>query len=228
VTCRRTIILVALATTVLTVASCGEHSSTSATVPPRLTLAVDAAATPRGWVPVAYGDAQISVPASWVIGVGACNTAPGGGTLWLDQGESQTPACPGSTVFILSGKASHPLKHSSLNGVTVYWTSADAYVAPSLQVTVNGHGPLAGRVIRTLSFSPQAVALAPGPAPAIPSSWHRVSFSGLTVAVPVAWPEQRTSSVGGCGPRNAALPSPDAVILDSGTLDRGRELLGPS
>ena len=34
------------------------------TAPTKLPV-VDLSATPAGWVPVAYGDAQISVPATW-------------------------------------------------------------------------------------------------------------------------------------------------------------------
>ena len=215
----------ALAVTVLTLASCGGHGSASTTTstPPRLTVAVDTAATPAGWVPVVYGDAQISVPANWAIGVGVCDPTPGEGTVWLDQGEAQTPACPGTAVFILSGSAMHSSKRSSLNGVTVYWGSADDVVAPSLQVEVNGYGPLAGRVIRTLSPSPQAVALAPGPAPAIPSPWHRFTFGGLSVAVPSDWPVQHTSSLGGCGLRYRTLAPPSAVVFDTGTLNTALE-----
>ena len=33
--------------------------------PPAIVVAVDTAATPRGWVPVDFGLAQISVPANW-------------------------------------------------------------------------------------------------------------------------------------------------------------------
>jgi hypothetical protein len=39
-------------------------------------VTVDQAATPRGWVPIAYGGVQISVPADRVVG--ACPAAPSG------------------------------------------------------------------------------------------------------------------------------------------------------
>ena len=35
---------------------------------------VDVSATPKGWVPVAYGDAQVSVPANWWVVVHDCMT----------------------------------------------------------------------------------------------------------------------------------------------------------
>ena len=43
-------------------------STTAAVATPRTPLpVVDTAATPKGWVPVDYGDAQVSVPASFSV-----------------------------------------------------------------------------------------------------------------------------------------------------------------
>jgi len=64
----------------LTLAAC----STSQTVPPTTETgippttqpvpAVDLSATPAGWVPVDYGDAQVSVPATFFVLYPGCGT----------------------------------------------------------------------------------------------------------------------------------------------------------
>jgi len=56
----------------LTLAACtGDQSVVPTTTPvqptTQLLLAVHLSATPAGWVPVAYGDAQVSVPPTWVV-----------------------------------------------------------------------------------------------------------------------------------------------------------------
>jgi hypothetical protein len=221
---RRTGVLMAAAATALTLASCGSRTA----ILPKLTVAVDMPATPPGWLPVAYGEAQLSVPRNWVVGLYECDPMPNGGTVWLDNPPASTPACPSenksSEVFILSGSASHPSRGSSVNGITVYWTSADAYVVPSLEVEISAKGPLARRVLRTLSRSPEAVVLASGPPPMVPPSWHRVSYGGLSLAVPSDWPETNETrwSSGGC---SLATPPEyeDAVLFVSGTSMTGAE-----
>lgn len=66
----RIVVLVVLA---LAVAACSSAQTVPPTtqngVPPTTQPppAVDVSATPVGWVPVAYGDAQVSVPASWYV-----------------------------------------------------------------------------------------------------------------------------------------------------------------
>ena len=59
---------------------------------------------------------------------------------------------------------------------------------PSLGVEAQASGPLASRVLGTFTRSPRAVALAGGRAPGVPRSWHRVTFGGVSVAVPAIWP----------------------------------------
>ena len=48
--------------------------------------AVDLAATPKGWVPVDYGDAQVSVPAKWKVAYRspACASAIAPGELFVN------------------------------------------------------------------------------------------------------------------------------------------------
>jgi len=63
---------VALVALALTLAACTSSQTvppTTPTVPPTTQPlpAVDLSATPTGWVPVAYGDAQVSVPSSFSV-----------------------------------------------------------------------------------------------------------------------------------------------------------------
>ena len=62
----RAFVLVVLALAVAACTSSRTVSPTTTTVP-RPLPAIDLSATPSGWVPVADGDAQISVPATWWV-----------------------------------------------------------------------------------------------------------------------------------------------------------------
>jgi hypothetical protein len=82
-------------------------------------------------------------------------------------------------------------KPAVINGVPVYLgpngLTFVAVYTPSLGVVVLGDGPMARRLVDTLTRSPRSVALAPGPAPAIPSGWHAVTFRGLSFDSPSSW-----------------------------------------
>ena len=235
---RRGTVLVALAGTVLILASCGEHPSasrstttstptTTTTVPPipKPMVAVDMSVTPKGWVPVDYGDAQISVPSSWVITFDTCQQA--GGTVYLGPQNNPRYGCPPlqsyDAVFLLP--VPQPAPHTGpthpmlVNGVEVFRVvgAPTSWLVPGLAVELDLRGPLRTRILSTLTHSPRSVALGPGPAPSIPSSWHRVSFGDLSIAVPSAWPELHSSSWGSCVPSNLSLFSPIAVELNTGT-----------
>jgi hypothetical protein len=73
------------------------------------------------------------------------------------------------------------------------------YMIPALGVTVQAEGPLARRILATITSSPRAEALAPGSASPIPSSWHTVTFEGLSFAAPRSWSVRRTSEGLGIG-----------------------------
>jgi hypothetical protein len=171
---RRMTISLALTATVLTFAACGRAGATSATtsLPPQSTpstsstteravaVSVDTAATPKSWVPVPYGEAQISVPQSWLIGLYAeCNPTSQGfhsttqGMIYVsglyqadcqDFIENRALVANTASIGPEVGK-SHSLRHSIVNGITVYWTSPDdsGFVVPSLHVEVSATGPLA-------------------------------------------------------------------------------------
>ena len=111
-------------------------------------------------------------------------------------------------------------KHRSvINGFSVYG-DLGAYFVPSLRLLVSLSGPLAQRILHTLSRSPRTVALAPGPAPAVPSSWRSVTFAGLRFSVPAGWRTYRTSmwlGLGGfCTAQGVALAG-DVVSLTTDT-----------
>jgi hypothetical protein len=243
-------ISVALAATVLTFAACdrSEATSTTTSLPPQstpststtaraLAVSVDTAATPKSWVPVPYGRAQISVPQSWLIETYVeCNPTSQGfhsttegivfvsGLYQFSPGECQGLAknqtlVPDTTSIGPEVGNNHSPRHSTVNGITVYWTSPEdrGFVVPSLHVEVSATGPLANRVLHTLTQSPRSVALGAGPPPPIPSSWHRVTFGQTSVAVPSNWPVQSTAlfGLGYCGPYTS-LTSPPAVVFETG------------
>jgi hypothetical protein len=184
--------------------------------------AVDQAATPAGWLPVDYGNAQVSVPASWMlISDGAASCGPSAGALILAPGTWCPPgmgeaAPPGTTVATLSvtrgpsGLAGQPL--AVVNGIQIYAPGiAPVYVAPALDAELSFSGPPLAGVWHTLTFSPRAVALAAGQSPAVPRSWRSISFDGLRFAVPAAWAVAHTPHAPPCG-TDIVLPQAGATL----------------
>jgi len=202
---------------------------------------VDLSATPAGWVAVAYGDGQISVPASWSVqylGSG-CFSVVRPGTVWIGVGVGPLPTgCPppfavkDATLLHL-----HRLTRPSdawagetpfqLNDLVVYRGDGDDpyiggydspghsydYIVPALGVEVKAVGPRARQIIDTLTRSPRGVALASGPATSVPPSWRSVTFAGLRLSVPATWTVRRTRTWNICGPVQIALSK--GVILDT-------------
>ena len=219
-------VVIAVALSVFT----SSQTFATATVPLTATAlpAVDLSATPAGWVPVAFGDAQISVPAAWWVlynsypcpigsppGEVFVNPPPGGFACPLE-------AAPGPSTAVRFGPPTSP--HSTvlgrpeaINGILVYpypMGPQSSYLVPSLGVEITVDGPLGQRVLHTLTWSPRSVVLAPGSAPAIPSSWQQVTFAGLRFSVPAGWPINRTAVTPGLGPICATL----GVALASPTV----------
>jgi len=188
---------------------------------PTTTIAVDRDATPSGWVPVAFDDVQISVPATWDITLG-CPEAVG--NIYLG-GEPEL-FCPNEAVeldIVVLGTDDSPpptgVSPEVINGLTVYWLGPDdgTLLIPSLHASINATGPSAGEVLHTVTYSPGAVALASGASPSVPSEWHRVSFGGLNVAVPRSWAVVRQADWPiSCGPTDLSLSEKD-VLLSAGT-----------
>lgn len=197
---------------------------------------VDLAATPKGWVPVDYGDAQISVPAKWRVAYRspACGSAVAPGELFvnpvpftfscMELVRNQVEVRPLITSAVWRG-----LPRRAVNGIAVYGTTsskAGPYYAPSLDVEIDVQGPLGKRVLDTLTWSPRAVAqtaliLARAQTPA-PASWRSESFDGISFSVPNTWRTVHTSHVvpigGPCAPEGVALPYHSGVLLSTDRL----------
>ena len=214
-------------------------SPTTTTVP-RPLPAIDLSATPAGWVPVAYGDAQLSVPAYFGVyypGQKSCRLWATPGALFLGplSAEAAPRSCtapgylPTTTVDLVSASAfkvpsGYVRLPSVLNGVPVYKIMFSGampprkptgveYYAPSLGVVVEASGPMAEKVTATLTRSPRAVALAPGTAAVVPSSWRSVTFEHIRFSVPRNWVITGPYTWTQCGPGLVALYG--GVLLDT-------------
>ena len=171
---------------------------------------VDEAATPAGWLPVAFGNAQISVPSSWsLITAGAESCSPSTGVVVLGQGAWCPPgmgasAASGTAIVTLSMIQSQPTDNGQpyavMNGIPVYAPGvAPVYLAPSLDARLTFTGPQQPGVLHTLTASPRAVVLARGQTSRIPRSWRWVSFSGIRFAVPATWKLSQSANAPPCG-----------------------------
>ena len=204
-------VVIAVALTVFT--SSQTFATTTVPITAKALPAVDLSATPAGWVPVAFGNAQISVPAAWWVLYNSppCPTGSPPGEVFVDPlpGVFHCPAetAPGPSTRVRFGPPTSP--HSTvlglpevINGLLVYPYPAgpqSSYLVPSLSVEITVDGPLGQRVLHTLTWSPRSVVLAPGSSPPVPSSWHSVTFAGLRFSVPANWPITRTQVTPGLG-----------------------------
>jgi hypothetical protein len=175
---------------------CSGASTPSRPQPSTSVPSVDVNATPPGWVPVDYRDAQISVPKNWDVSFSPC-PGPAPGTVFL---HSPGPAyfCPNAPsnptmAWIYSMTTPPPTEIPTVvNGIDTYPIEGSpalgGYQIPSLGLQVEVEGPLANEVLQTLTYSPRFVTLAAGSlAPPTPDSWHRISFGGISAEVPKAW-----------------------------------------
>ncbi len=179
------------------------------------------AATPSGWLPVTYGNAQISVPRSWSLvtgGAAACGPSTGvivlGDGAWCPPGMGDSPT-PGTSIATLTIMTAHPMvdkgSRAVVNGVPLYTPGvAPVYVVPSLGAELAFTGTLRPRVLHTLTASPRAVVLAPGPSPT-PRSWRSISFDGLRFAVPPTWTMNRRAHAPPCA-TDIVLPEPGVTL----------------
>jgi len=193
--------------------------------------AVDLSAIPAGWVPVAYGDAQISVPAGFNVYYldSECGSILRPGTVLVGDG-SVSNCSVGTTQPNGTLVHFHPLTRNAaawknekprrLNGLSVYLGpgmdpylagygleyEANDYIVPSLGIEVAGVGPLAKQVLSTLTRSPRAVVLASGPVPAVQYGWHTLTFDGLSFTAPGWWQVTSTFYNYGIGTPCTSLP----------------------
>jgi hypothetical protein len=190
---------------------------------------VDLSATPAGWVPVDYGEAQISVPPTWWVlyNWSGCVSGPPVGVVYFNRtdGFCSAKGIPKGETTIrmlsLTDKQYQPPasygQRQVVNGIPVYELysfspipNEGSYLVPSLGVEIESKGPLTKRVLDTLTRSPRTVVLASGPATTVPPSWWSVTFAGLRLPVPVGWRVQSTTAWNSCG--GAVW---EAVILDT-------------
>jgi hypothetical protein len=211
-------------------------SSTTTLAPPSPPIQLtDIGLTPTDWVPIDYGHAQIAVPATWdVTAPPACYNSvhddvilgAGGGT-----GDCFSAGMPTDTVQIQPYPSRQhgciscpqpyiPTKVIHLNGFLVRKTIDGAnYDVPSLGVSLDFFAHTDRQVLDTLTRSPRAVALGHTGAPRIPASWHRITFAGLSFAVPEAWAVTRTgvATLGGpiCSPLSDMTTTPPTITLST-------------
>lgn len=186
--------------------------------------------TPARRVAVAYGLASLSIPPRWFVLYNEPPCLVGGtsGELFVDplQGVFLCTVVSGevpSTVVTFERQNPKIARGSlalRIHGI-VLWRAAraypDLYLVPSLHVQVKLSGPLAFSVLQTLERSPRHLVLAHGRVPRRPPTWRVVSFAGLRIALPAAWPVSRTDISGSdCSPLQGVefLP-PAAAVLDT-------------
>ena len=199
-------------------------------------VGVGTSLTPRGWVAVDWGDAQISVPGTWKLSAGGalCGvTRPGA----VELGPvTSAPGCGAKgdpraswAMVMPGGRPGKAWQAKEINGIEVWvapssLTEPDYWVVPSLGVSLSLHGAASQAVLHTLTHSPRQVVLEDGAPAAAPRSWRTVAFEGLWVQVPRS--DSRTFDVFDypwpvCG---LALSLGDFVTLDTDT----NHLVGPS
>lgn len=182
----------------------GDHTTGVTTHTRQRLPVVDVAATPKGWVPVDFGMAQISVPHDWNLYYEPPCFSGGQGPGWVLVGMVQGKPTPRPGVACLSGPVDPKAPHAAIepddapglptrtherrivvNGITAYehlGAVAAATTTPSLYFYIPRLGSElvvsradAMRVLHTLTWSPRAVVLASGhPSPA-PKTWKTVS-----------------------------------------------------
>lgn len=237
--------VLALVVLALALAACTSIPSVSATTTKRSNkrlAALDLSATRTGWVPVAYGDGQVSVPASFLViypNEYPCYIFSNPGTLFLGPiGPPETCVSPaggsplGTVVYLrqerfpsgwLSG-----LQPITRNGLRLYDVSVDGifgYYSPVLGEVAAASGPLAQKVLDTFTSSPRRLALASGSAPKAPASWHTVTFAGLRFLAPSSWRVDRTRTTPGLG---AICGMPGVALWETGVVlstDTRRQIL---
>ena len=187
----------------------------------------DTSATPPGWAPVPYGDAQLSVPAAWLVE--SSNASGCGqtirGMIFLAE-SARIPKGTGcglapSVVTLgpigrVPGWVTSARPSRIINGIPVFRRLGSSgtlsYLVPQLGVRLSARGPLAGKVIGTLTRSPLSVAFAPGRASPTPRGWIQYTYGGIRVAAPASWKLQQDKTWGmQCG--NGLVP--DVVRLSA-------------
>jgi hypothetical protein len=152
------------------------------------------------------------VPRLWLVESQQlmCGPAPGmifvGTGPWFPAGMGCRPAASLAWIRpagLIPPRIRHRKVTAVIHGIAVYRLPSGPgtvlYLVPELGVRVGARGPLAPRVLATLTWSPLAVVLGsspPGPLPAS-STWYR--FGGVRFAAPRSWDIQRQDQWATCG-----------------------------
>lgn len=210
---------------------------------------VDRSSVPAGWVPVSYGNAQIWVPPSWALvsaGGAGCGSAPGvvilGSGAWCPPTGNvrAQPDVSIVTIRIVRTTAIGGDVAFDAHNIRVYGPGpAPVYVAPALGIEVIESGPLQPQVLRTLTYSPRAVALSRGSTGGVRHGWRSVSYAGVHLMVPSSWAVRRSKNAPSCangvqlplgGVTLAAAPSlpigcvPSLALYEPGHQTQGVEV----
>ena len=178
-------------------------------------LADASGSTPPGWSPVADENAQLSVPASWLVESPQqlfCGVPQVSGMIFVGvpPGFPKSSGChvPASLAWILpAGKLPKGISQrkptARIDGIPVYRVPSakgtTVYLVPELGVRVGARGKSAARVLATLTRSPLSVVLRRGPAAPVPAGWTWRDFGGVRFATPRSWRLQREDQWSTCG-----------------------------
>ncbi len=120
---------------------------------------------PVGWSSYSYGDAEVSVPGTWVVRRSSnCPDAQAPGTLLLGVPKViyHCPEVPGSASYVVITSSDRSSSSSQLRApgpLTINGVSVDVgfssplaleWDAPSLDVQIEATGPLSTRILHTL------------------------------------------------------------------------------
>jgi hypothetical protein len=169
---------------------------------------------PAGWAPVPYRSAQLSVPGSWLVetpGLFWCASTSRG--MIFPGTRPRIPKGAGCSLTAsrawivpaghISPAVSHGRPTAVIHGIRVYRLPAGPgtvrYLVPGLGVRVGARGPLARRVLATLTRSPLSVVLRHGPAGSVSARWTWHRFGDVLFAVQRSWPLQREHQWATCG-----------------------------
>lgn len=179
---------------------------------------------PKGWVPVAFGDAQISVPPSWTVDLDvACPSGADIVMLGGDNGFCAEGVLASPSVLLSPYSAPGTVHHSVtwINGSKAIRTGT-SFAVRALGVDISFTPRVNDKMLRSLTRSPRAVVSEPGPAPRVPSSWKRIRADGVSIAVPGGWPVSRTKTVASwsepCQVAYTFTTAVDSVTLSTASL----------
>jgi hypothetical protein len=129
--------------------------------------------------------------------------------VFIDQTPYASPAgtgCPPpDNVVELSSAAKTPLVHShrgTINSIPVTESnnspgSKTTVIVRAIGMQVRAQGPLAERVVATLTHSPYSVVVGSSVS-SVPAGWQYVVFGGIRFSIPSEWTTSRSTAWGGC------------------------------